>query len=242
RRLAREGARAGPAEELTAALLRLLSAPDAGAADDAARRVADLMARLPSEELLRHPELEPLRLYGRAYAQLRSGDLRTAREGLAEAVRACSGDETVLLRHRCLGRLALAEAADGALTGAEEHAEASLEVADEYGIPEAHRSGAACLALAAVAVERGDLHAAAVHLDRAELLPDTFRDPDLMTERSVLRSQVEIARGRWHAALTVLGEPQPPTAPGPVSYHYLRAHENEGVRVGSLLLALMKPM
>ncbi|MEU9300820.1 LuxR C-terminal-related transcriptional regulator [Streptomyces sp. NPDC048269] len=216
RRLLREGLRAGPAEQLSAALLQLLSVDDgAAAADGAAHRVAALMTRLPPEDRARHPEIEPLRAYGQARARLCAGQLRAAREGLEEAVRACSGTATVLLRHRCLGRLALAEAADGALTEAEEHATAALDVAGRHGIPEAHRSGAVSLALASVAVERGDLHAAAVHLDHAELLPDTFHDPDLKTERAVLRSQFELACGRWEAAFAVLGEAQSPARPGP---------------------------
>ncbi|KIF01483.1 hypothetical protein PL81_35330, partial [Streptomyces sp. RSD-27] len=77
---------------------------------------------------------------------------------------------------------------------------AALALADQHGIPESHRSGAAGLALAAVALEREELAAAAGHLDRADLLPDTRRDPDLLIERAVLRAQLEIARGGWDAA------------------------------------------
>ncbi|MEU3775806.1 LuxR C-terminal-related transcriptional regulator [Streptomyces sp. NPDC032472] len=192
------GLEAEPADRLTAALLRLLSAP--GPADEAAHRITALLARVPAEECIRHPEIEPLRLYGQACACLRGGRLQSAREGLEQAVRACSGDATVLLRHRCLGRLALADAVAGALTLAEEHGAASLAIADQHGIPDSHRSGAAGLALAAVAVEREELAAAAVQLDRAELLADTHRDPDLLIEWSVLRAQLETARGRWDAA------------------------------------------
>ncbi|MFE1793464.1 LuxR C-terminal-related transcriptional regulator [Streptomyces sp. NPDC059525] len=207
-----------PADGLTAALLRLLSAP--GAADEEAHRVAELLARLPSEERARHPELEPLRLYGQACARLRGGLPQPAREVLEQAVRACCGDAAVLLRHRCLGRLALADAAAGELTLAEEHGAASLALADQHGIPESHRSGAADLALAAVALEREDLAAAAGHLDHAELLADTRDDLDLLIERSVLRAQLETARGAWDAARTHLdGHLEGPAAasPGPAA-------------------------
>ncbi|MFH7596014.1 LuxR C-terminal-related transcriptional regulator [Streptomyces racemochromogenes] len=209
---------AEPADGLTAALLRLLSAP--GAADDQARRVAELLARVPPEERARHPELEPLRLYGQACARLRGGRLQPARELLEQAAGACCGDTAVLLRHRCLGRLALADAAAGELARAEEHGAASLALADQHGIPDSHRSGAAGLALAAVALEREELAAAAGHLDQADLLADTRRDPDLVIERAVLRAQLQIARGGWEAALTHLDGHLDGTAaasPGPAA-------------------------
>ncbi|MCB5179423.1 LuxR C-terminal-related transcriptional regulator [Streptomyces antimicrobicus] len=188
---------------LTAALLGLLSAP-AGADDTQARRVAALMAHLPPEERRRHPEIEPLRLYGLACVRRRAGELQAAREGLDEAVRACTGDTTVLLRHRCLGRLGLADAAAGALARAQDHATASLDVADRHSVPDAHRSGAAGLALAAVALERAELLTAATELDRCEQLPDTCRDPDLATERLVLRSRLATSRGQAQDALDLL--------------------------------------
>ncbi|MFJ5549144.1 LuxR C-terminal-related transcriptional regulator [Streptomyces sp. NPDC093225] len=205
-----------PADQLTAVLLRLLSAPD-GQGDAEARRAAALMAHLTPEERAGHPEIEPLRLYGHALARRRAGALRAARDGLEQAVAACSGDPTALLRHRSLGRLALADAAAGALARAQEHGTASLAVADRYGLPDAARSGAADLALAAVAVERGDLGTAAAHLDGCAPFPDTCRDADLATERLVLRSQLAVARGRWQDALDVLDEPAPPASPDAVA-------------------------
>ncbi|WP_284581500.1 LuxR C-terminal-related transcriptional regulator [Streptomyces sp. 2P-4] len=204
---------AGPAELLTLELLRLLSAPDPAEADRAARRVAELVPLLPDEERARHPEIEPLCLYGRARALLGDGRIGAAREGLAEAVRAC-GDGAPALLSRCLGRLALADAAVGALSAAEEHGTAALDAADGGGVPEEDRSGAAWLALASVAVERGDLRAAAAHLDRAAGHADTLRDPVLAAEHSAVRAQLEVAGGHWHAALAVLDAPRPPGPPG----------------------------
>ncbi|MFD0722851.1 LuxR C-terminal-related transcriptional regulator [Streptomyces globosus] len=204
---------AGPAELLTLELLRLLSAPDAGAADRAARRVAELVPLLPDEERARHPEIEPLCQYGRARALLGDGRIRAAREGFAEAVRACADGAPALLS-RCLGRLALADAAEGALSAAEEHGTAALDAADGGGVPEEDRSGAAWLALASVAVERGDLRTAAAHLDRAAGHADTGHDPVLAAEHSALRAQLEVAGGRWHAALAVLDAPRPPGPAG----------------------------
>ncbi|MEV7616659.1 LuxR C-terminal-related transcriptional regulator [Streptomyces sp. NPDC089799] len=215
RRMIREAPRTGPAELLTAALLRLQCAPDHRAAEEAAHRVAGLMAHVPPEDRVRHPEIEPLRLYGLAGALLRAGRVRRARAVLEETVRSCTDDTTALLRHRSLGRLALAEALQGALTDATEHATASTEVADRHGILLEHRSAAADLALAAVAVDRGEAHAATVRLDAAELLPDGSSDPVLRAERAALRAEADLALGRVQAAQAALGEPAPAGAPGP---------------------------
>lgn len=213
--LRRKGPRATPEEQLALALLRLLSEPFDGpdaaeAVDGAARRVAELMAQVPSEALTRHPEIEALRRHGTACALLRTGLLDAARAAFEEAVRACSGAATThVVRHRALGRLALSEAVQGALTAAEEHGRASYDDADRHGVPEFHRSGAGHLALAAVAVERGDAQLAVRHLALAGTLPDTDADPVLVTERSVLRAHVDVALGRWRDAVEALTRPLP---------------------------------
>ncbi|MCB5167525.1 LuxR C-terminal-related transcriptional regulator [Streptomyces bambusae] len=192
------------AAQLTLALLRLLSLPD-GPAEREAEQITGLLDRLTPEERARHPELEPLRRYGLGCARLRTGAVQAARQELEQAARACPGDDPlVLLRHKILGRLALADAAAGALARAREHGAAAYGLADRHGIPDAHRSGAAGLALAAVAVEQGDLVAAVAHLDRTALAPDTGRDPDLDAERLVLTARLELARGRKQAARTLL--------------------------------------
>ncbi len=167
------------------------------------------MARVPSAALKVHPEIEALHLYGSACAQLRAGSLGEARTAFGEALRACSGDATHTVRHRSWGLLALAEFIEGALSAADEHGRTSLAVADRHGIPHDRRSGAGHLALAAVAAERGDVRAAAEHLAAADLLSDTRADPVLVIERSVLRSQVDIARGRWQSAVDDLAQPCP---------------------------------
>ncbi|MGW2514227.1 LuxR C-terminal-related transcriptional regulator [Streptomyces scopuliridis] len=255
--LYREGARPTPEAWLTHALLRLLSGPyeqrnadgadgaaaaeaDAGEeAEEEARHVGELMARLPRFRIKEHPEIEVLRHHGLACALLMSGRLGEASTAFAEAVRACAAGVTPaaevtaaagvtlaaevapmaevapVVRHQCLGRLALAEAIDGALTVAADHARCSLGVAEQHRIPEARRSGAGHLALAIVAFEHGDVRTAIHHLDPAEALPDTHDDPILMTETAVLRSRVELARGRRSAALGPLDELGPSLLPWP---------------------------
>ncbi|MFB6979430.1 LuxR C-terminal-related transcriptional regulator [Streptomyces scopuliridis] len=216
--LYREGARPTPEAQLTHALLRLLSGAyeqrhtgaDGAAAQHAGEQagelVGELMGRLPPLRIKEHPEIEVLRHHGLARALLMSGRLHDAGTALAEAVRACGAEVPPLVRHQCWGRLALAEAIDGALTVAADHARRSLGVAEEHLIPEPRRSGAGHLALAIVAFERGDVRTAIHHLDPAEALPDTHDDPLLMTETAVLWARVEVARGRQSAALAPLDE------------------------------------
>ncbi|MEU0373779.1 LuxR C-terminal-related transcriptional regulator [Streptomyces sp. NPDC006283] len=224
----------GPEEQLTHALLRLLSEPftddDGAAVDEAASRVAGLMARVPHEAIVRHPEIEALRLYGNACARLRTGRLDEARTAFEQTMQACSGETTDVVRHQTLGRLALGEAMAGELNAAEEDARASLALADERAVPESHRSGAGHLALAAVAAERADVRIAAGHLTSADAMPDTGSDLVLVTERSVLGSLVAAALGRWHEAVGSLAEPgpQPPEPTAPAWLYERRALAHAG--------------
>ncbi|MCA6091971.1 LuxR C-terminal-related transcriptional regulator [Streptomyces sp. SCA3-4] len=198
-----------PAVLLTHALLRLLCGPHDGGtppetAGETAAAAAELMRRLPAERLRERPEIEALRLQGLARAYLVGGRLAEARRAFAEAVDACTADETLLIRHACLGALALAESTEGALASAEDHALRSLTIADQHGVVPDHRSGAGYLALAAVAFEQGDDEAAGRRLDEAAACPDTAADLVLSTESRILRSRLELTRGRWEAALTAL--------------------------------------
>ncbi|NBM19286.1 LuxR C-terminal-related transcriptional regulator [Streptomyces sp. GC420] len=223
-RLRRETGRGGPAPSpetrLTHALLTLLcrstgaaagsgrAAPAGDCAEparEAALHAAALMDQVPAYRLKEHPETEALRRYGLACALLGCGRLDEAVTAFAETLGACAGAEsTRAVQHAALGRLALAEAARGALTAAEEHAAHAVAVARSHGVPHSRRSGACRLALAAVAVERDDPYTAYHHLDLAEDFPDVHDDPSLAVQRAVLRSACELARGRPGRAADVL--------------------------------------
>lgn len=206
-----------PEFRLTLALLRLLSLPygpceGPGAGEEVGEEVGEEAAAVAADPTLRptaehigaHPGLEALRLQGLARTLLGCGPLDAARRTLAEAVGACPPATAVRLRHTCLGLLALAESADGALTAAEDHALGALAVADRHGLPPDLRSGAGHLALAAVALDQGDAEAARRRAEEAARCPDTRSDPLLSTREATLRCQVELAHGRWEAAARVL--------------------------------------
>lgn len=226
RHLRRDGEEPDPEVGLAYALLRLLCEPretepadgrdgrdrdgDAGrpgAAEDAARAVSDLMRQVGFERVRAHPEIEALRLHGLARAFLGSGRLLDARRLCAEAVDASTTERLLPLRHAALGLLALAESVEAILTSAEDHALRSLMSADEHGLPPDHRSGSGYLALAVVACERDDQEVAHRRLAQALACPDVHEDPVLAAEATVLRSRLELARGRWEAALTALPHP-----------------------------------
>ncbi|MFF7725597.1 LuxR C-terminal-related transcriptional regulator [Streptomyces sp. NPDC008001] len=228
RHLRGNGTEPDPEAGLTCALLHLLCDPrmgsgaeargrdgGAGAAEEAARAVSGLMRRLPPERIRQHPEIEALRLYGLAGAFLACGRLADARRLCSEAADACTSEESLPVRHRSLGLLALAESAAGALTAAEDHALLSLLIADQYGAGPDRRAGAACLALAAVACERDDQEVARRRLAQALACRDVHDDPLLAAEAAVLRSRLELARGCWETALAALPRPGADDAPWP---------------------------
>ncbi|WP_424892783.1 LuxR C-terminal-related transcriptional regulator [Streptomyces sp. XH2] len=231
RHLRRNGAEPDPEVALTHELLHLLCEPRAdgnasedgedggtgrpGPAEEAARAVSDLMRRVPPELIRAHPEIEALRLLGLARAFLGRGHLTEARRLGTEAAGACTTAASLPVQHMSLGLLALAESAAGALTAAEDHALRSLVIAGQCGAAPDRRTGAAHVALAAVACERDDLEAAHRRLGQALERPDVHEDPLLAAEAAVLRSRLELARGHWETALAVLPRPGADDAPWP---------------------------
>ncbi|MCF3106142.1 helix-turn-helix transcriptional regulator [Streptomyces roseoverticillatus] len=222
RHLRRSGTEPDPEAGLTHALLRLLCEPQAndgtglpGPAEEAARAVSELMGRLPPERIRAHPEIEALRLHGLARAHLGRGRLADARRLCAEAAGACTTQESLPVQHLSLGLLALAESAAGALTSAEDHALRSLLIAGQHSDGPDRRAGAAFVALAAVACERDDQEVAHRRLGQALACRDVHEDPLLAAETAVLRSRLELARGRWETALAGLPGPGAGDAPWP---------------------------
>ncbi|MFG2026705.1 LuxR C-terminal-related transcriptional regulator [Streptomyces sp. NPDC048825] len=214
-----EQAQPSPETQLALALLRLLSSPgtDREGGCDAvqeADRTLDLAGHVPPSRRVQHPEIEALRRYGLARGLLLTGHLGAARTAFAAAADGCTG-ATDVVRHHSLGQLALLESLRGELNEAEEHARFALATARNRSVPPARQSGIGHLALAAVALERGDLRGARHHLDLASECPDAEHDPGTRTEMLVLRSRWNLAQGRWRAALAAIAAPEvrPPTLP-----------------------------
>ncbi|WP_173266855.1 helix-turn-helix transcriptional regulator [Streptomyces pacificus] len=189
-------------------------APDPGTPDPD-REVRALMGRVDPALLARHPEIEALRRYGRGRALLAAGYGPEAREAFAGALGAATDEQTWTVRYHCLGALALAEAADGLLREAEAHALDGLRAAEEHGVPLDRRSARCHLALAMVAADRGDFTGAGRYLDAASRpRPLPAHDVPAAAEAAVVRSRIELARGRATAALSALDD-VPVSADGP---------------------------
>ncbi|MEU2428374.1 LuxR C-terminal-related transcriptional regulator [Streptomyces sp. NPDC007861] len=203
---------------LTHALLRLLTdaatGPDSdgdaaqyGGGDGAsADDVRALMAQLPLARREEHPEIEALYRYGRAQALLATGRRAEARDAFAAALPAATDERTRTVRYHCLGALALTEAVDGLPGAAEAHAREGLDTAEQHGIAVAGRTPLCQLALAVVALDRGDLQGAARHLDAADAADacPSALDPLATAEAAVLHARLDLAHGRTSAALTAL--------------------------------------
>ncbi|WP_328773250.1 LuxR C-terminal-related transcriptional regulator [Streptomyces sp. NBC_00286] len=211
-------AQAQPSAEtrLALSLLRLLSLPGGGDRDAAreADRTLDLAGCVPRSRRAEHPEIEALRRYGLARGLLLTGRLGAARAAFAAFAAAADGrtDATDVVRHHSLGMLALLESLRGELNEAEKHARLALATARDRSVPPARRSGIGHLALAGVALERGDLRGARHHLDLGSECPDAELDPVARTELLVARAHLNLAQGRWRDALAEI-EDRPPSLP-----------------------------
>ncbi|MFF3325104.1 LuxR C-terminal-related transcriptional regulator [Streptomyces sp. NPDC002889] len=209
-------------ERLSCTLLGLLTCGgEAGgdvarpAAETLAEQVRDLMKQAAQPQLERHPEIEALRRYGRARALVSAGRPGDAREALVQTLAACTTGSTQLVRYHCVGHLALLEGVGGALREAEAYAKEGLGTAEEYGIPCPRRTGICHLALANVALERGDPQAARRHLELAVEEAGQAQDPVCVAETAVLRSRLELAQGNARSALAVLDAVHEPRAVEP---------------------------
>ncbi|MFE1770726.1 LuxR C-terminal-related transcriptional regulator [Streptomyces sp. NPDC059008] len=222
--LRKPGARPAPEARLAAALLRLLAGAPAqggddvcGTAESVARRTRELAERLPRPLVEAHQEIEALRRYGLACGLQLGGRPDEAMAAFDHAVEGCTAEVTRTVRQGSLGRLALMESERGELSRAEKHALLALELVGDRSVPPTPWSGISHLALAAVALERGELRAARRRLDLAAASPDAGHDPVTDAEIAVVRSRLELAHGRWQAALAALkGDTDAgPLAPGP---------------------------
>ena len=133
------------------------------------------LSRIP--DAAEHPELLALMLSSVGTVELWSGRFDEAERTLGRGLVVSAGPGCEYPRLNILGRLAVLEFLRGRLARADELGRAEVALADDSGLPVAHRTGAGHLAIALVAVERGDTASARRHLDDARRSVGARHDP-----------------------------------------------------------------
>ncbi len=188
---------------LAACLIRLALScrtGDLGTAAAAVGRSELLAGQLPEEVHARHPELAVQLLLGRGLVELWAGRFDAAAANFTDGMVAC-GPEAGYERANCLGYLALAEALQGQLTRAAEHADEVIEVMRNISDPVTeHVTSAATVALASVHLQRGDAQEAHAQLKRAEVGLRVCPDKLVSAMACLIAAQRRLAEGRATAA------------------------------------------
>ena len=152
------------------------------------------------------PAVAARALAGYAEGAVRMGELSTARERLARALRWATpaGDERLQARIR--GDLALVDALARRTSGDENGALKGLEALSSQAETDRDETlfSAASLHLAELLIERGDHEEAARLLDRSASAAEDDGDPWTLARRRILTSRVAAARGQTSAARTAL--------------------------------------
>lgn len=137
---------------------------DAGRGLRAAADAESLLADVPADHLALHPELRALVLTAKGTAQNWLGEVDAAAATFTDATAGSpAGCESPTIDSLC--QLALIEAYRGRLGRAERMATEAIHLSEAAG---SERPAAATVALAWVAVERYDMHAAGRHLSSAD--------------------------------------------------------------------------
>ena len=210
---------------LAAALVRLALCRRTGdleTATAAAGRAETLLDQVPEEVRARHQEARVQVQAGRGALELWAGRLDAATAVFQAGARS-AGPEGAYERAGCLGHLALLEAWQGRLSCAVERAEEAAEVL---------RSGrgehagpiipAACVALASVHLQRGDLQEAHSQLKLAEAALRNGPDKLMSTLASMVAAQRHLAEGRAGAASEMIQRARQDWAPAPPGWLELR--------------------
>ncbi|WP_409329881.1 LuxR C-terminal-related transcriptional regulator [Trujillonella humicola] len=163
---------------------------DPGAAESALAAGEEQLSGIPDAE--DHPELRALLLSSVDTTQLWAGQLDEAERTLRRGLVASSPPGCRYPRLNVLGRLALLEYLRGRLGRAADLGRAEVALADDAGLPVAHRTGAGHLALALVAVEQGDQAGTRRHLDGASRSVGARHDP-------LVAVLVPMLRALWYA-------------------------------------------
>jgi LuxR family maltose regulon positive regulatory protein len=206
--------------KLAAALVRLALARRTGDFEKAAAasgRAEALMAALPGEVHVRHPEVRAQVTASRGVVQTWAGHLDAAAASFAEAV-AVRAPQTAHERAGCLGYLALVEALRGRLSYAVERAGEAADAMSSGGDDHAeHLIPSANVALAWVNLQQGDAQEAHAQLKLAEAALRICPDKLVSTLACAVAAQRRLAAGQATAAVEMIrqaGRDWSPAPPG----------------------------
>lgn len=141
------------------------------------------------------PDLRVLVLLNKGRALLRRGDIASAGTAFTTALTTADADGCEHLRPDCLGQLAMAEALNGRLRRAGEHARNACAATNGADAASANRPIAADIALAWACAEQYDLKAARDHADRAADTEEIRHDPVTAGLLALVRARLLRARG-----------------------------------------------
>ncbi len=192
---------------LAAALIRLARARRTGdfeVAKAAAGRAEALLAGLPGEVHVQHPEVRAQVMTGRGVVETWAGHFDAAADLFAEAVAACV-PRTAHERAGCFGYLALVEVLKGRLSRAVERAGQAAEAMSSGGDDLAeHVIPAASVALAWVYLQQGDTQEAHAQLKLAEAALRICPDKLVSAFACAVAAQRRLAVGQATAAAEMI--------------------------------------
>jgi LuxR family maltose regulon positive regulatory protein len=179
---------------------------DLDAATVAVARAEALLAALQENLLARQAGIRAQVLSGRGAVELLAGHLDEAVTAFRAGVCAASAADGAYERGDCLAYLALVAALRGQLSHAVELAAEAAESAESSsdGLAE-HISPAASVALAAVHLERNELHQAHGQLKLADAALRISPDKLINTVACLVAARRRLAEGRAKAALEMIG-------------------------------------
>ena len=207
---------------VTDALRACLIEDSAGAAEvvaDAERLLAGWPTAVPGREA---SALETVVVFARGVVALRRGDLAGAHAGAARAAMLAPDGAAAAFRADCLGHLAVADALQGELASAVQHAEEALTLVGREGFRHLDVRPSAHVALAWVGVERCDARLVREHVTAARtsrMLPAQIRSATASWRQRPPRSSSRAGRGgrRWAGCRRLPPRPLPMIPVSPTS-------------------------
>jgi LuxR family maltose regulon positive regulatory protein len=220
------------------AVIRAVLAGIVADADAAEAALAAAEAQLPAlaDREAAHPELRALVLASVGGAQLWAGRFGDAEQTLLAGIAAARRPGCEHLRLNMIERLAWVEYRKGHLRRAAELGEEAIQLAETAGLPVRHRTGAAHLTLAMVALEWNDRAGLRQHLRYTAKTVDAQPDPVVATVAPMMRAWQYARASDFRRAFAALAEV--PTSAGDfplppwLAARVMRAHAAVHLRHG----------